>query len=577
MTGRGPDRTVVGMLPRHILPLAVLTAAALAATAPAAHAAGTCKLEAGVLEVHMQDPGRAAHFSVVQDAIVVVLAGTPMTCAGGPATTTNTNTVLYVDDSDYQSTPTPYDGETRVFVADPQTFSPGATREPTGTSEIEFLLELRQGPDSLDIIAPTVPANLVVGSDGANWNGDDDRDLTVGEYAQARLLGGPGDDRISAGGGAGTGAPLSRVDYVQIGGGTGNDRLRGSDKPTPEYITGAEGDDVIDGGEGPDRLSGGPGDDALVGGGGVDRVDYLGTTPVTVDLSRTDPQDTGQGRDSLVGVEDLIGSLVSDTLIGDAGANDLNGYFGDDTLVGGGGSDVLRGDVGSDTASFAAARTAVEVDLSANRAQQGAETDSFESIENAIGSPFADVLTGDAQANRLEGGAGPDTVAAGAGADRVEVRDGARDDVTCGGDADAVTADRRTLEAVGPDCESVDALPEPTSATDEPSVTPVPALSVELTGARSQRLLRQKAVRVQVRCSLACAITARAGAAKRVRTALEPGVARTLKLRLSRRRLAALRRALGAGKRPSLRIEVEARDAAGTRVVRSLRVRAVRK
>jgi hypothetical protein len=105
----------------------------------------------------------------------------------------------------------------------------------------------------------------------------------------------------------------------------------------------------------------------------------------------------------------------------------------------------------------------------------------------------------------------------------------------------------------------------------------VPTLSVTLTGARSQRLLRQKAVRMRVRCSLACTITARAGTAKRVRTALEPGVAKTLRLRLSRRRLAGLRRALAAGKRPSLRIEVEAHDAAGTRVLRTLRVRAVRK
>jgi Ca2+-binding RTX toxin-like protein len=436
---------------------------------------------------------------------------------------------------------------------------------------------MREGVDQVVFSAPSVAANLVVGSDGANWNGDDDRDLTTMGYDVARLFGGAGDDRMSVGGGAATGAPLTQVILGEMRGGAGDDTLRASDGPTLETIHGEEGDDVVAGGEGPDVLVGGPGDDTFVGGGGVDRVEYSGSTvPVTVDLSRTDAQSTGQGRDTLVGgIENVLGSVFSDSLIGDAAPNELRGYFGDDTLVGGGGSDVLRGENGSDTASFTGARAAVELDIAANRARQGAEADTLESIENAIGSSFGDVLTGDAQPNRLEGGAGTDTVVAGAGEDRVEVRDGERDDVTCGADADAVTADRQTLEAVGPDCESIDALPEPTPTTGDPSVTPVPTLSVALTGARSQRLLRQKAARVQVSCSLACAITARAGAAKRVQTALEPGVARKLKLRLSRRQLATLRRALAAGKRPSLRIEIEARDAAGTRVVRTLRVRAV--
>jgi Ca2+-binding RTX toxin-like protein len=553
--------------------------AGAAATAPAAQAAATCKLESGVLEVRTTTPPTGVRFAVVGEAIVVLVNGNQSTCAGGPPTTTNTDAVLFVDDSDYASTPTPHDGDSVVTISDPQAFAPGINAEPTGTSEIEFLLDMREGVDQVVFSAPSVAANLVVGSDGANWNGDDDRDLTTMGYDIARLYGGAGDDHISVGGGAGTGAPLTQVTLGEMRGGAGDDTLRGSDGPTLETISGEEGDDVIAGGEGPDALVGGPGDDTFTGGGGVDRVNYFGSTaPVTVDLSRTDPQSTGQGRDTLAGgIENVFGSVYSDTLIGDAAANELRGHFGDDTLGGGGGSDVLRGEDGSDTASFAGERAAVAVDLPAGRARQGAETDALESIENAIGSPFGDVLTGDAQANRLEGGPGPDTVVAGAGADRVEVRDGERDDVTCGADADTVSADRKSLEAIDPDCESVDVLPEPTPATGDPSVTPVPTLSVALTGARSQRLLRQKAARVQVSCSLACAITARAGAAKRVQTALEPGVARTLKLRLSRRQLATLRRALAAGKRPSLRIQVEARDAAGTRVVRTLRVRAVRR
>jgi hypothetical protein len=218
------------------------------------------------------------------------------------------------------------------------------------------------------------------------------------------------------------------------------------------------------------------------------------------------------------------------------------------------------------------------------------ETDAFESVENAIGSPFGDVLTGDAGANRLEGGPGADTVLAGAGADRVEVRDGERDGVTCGADADSVVSDPQTLEAVGPDCEAVEepaptppeppGTPDPSgtpnpSGTPDPSGTPQPSLSLSVTGARSQRLLRRKAVRVQARCSVACTTTATAlGKARAAKRVLAAGVVSTLELRLRRAQLTALRRALASGKRPVLRIVVEARDAAGNRAARTLRVRA---
>jgi Ca2+-binding RTX toxin-like protein len=258
--------------PRHSLPL-VFTAAALAgaaATAPAAQAAATCKLESGVLEVRMIDPG-FARFAVVGGAIVVLVDGNQSTCAGGPPTTKNTDAVLVVDDSDDVSTPTPHDGFSGVLISDPQSFAPGINVEPTGTSEIEFLLDMREGLDQLVVSAPSVAANLVIGSDGANWNGDDDRDLSTMGYDIVRLYGGAGDDRMSVGGGAGTGAPLTQVILGEMRGGAGDDTLRGSDGPTLETIYGEEGDDVVAGGEGPDVLLGGPGDDTFTGGGGVDR------------------------------------------------------------------------------------------------------------------------------------------------------------------------------------------------------------------------------------------------------------------------------------------------------------------
>jgi Ca2+-binding RTX toxin-like protein len=84
------------------------------------------------------------------------------------------------------------------------------------------------------------------------------------------------------------------------------------------------------------------GDDDLVSGGGgtSDDVSY-GTSPdpVTVDLVAGTA--TGDGTDTLVGIEAIIGSTHDDTLIGDANDNIINGGVGNDTCTGGGGNDTF--------------------------------------------------------------------------------------------------------------------------------------------------------------------------------------------------------------------------------------------
>jgi Ca2+-binding RTX toxin-like protein len=50
--------------------------------------------------------------------------------------------------------------------------------------------------------------------------------------------------------------------------------------------------------------------------------------------------------DTLVGIENLIGSNFSDRLVGDGGANRLDGGTGGDTLDGGAGNDILVGGAG---------------------------------------------------------------------------------------------------------------------------------------------------------------------------------------------------------------------------------------
>ena len=74
--------------------------------------------------------------------------------------------------------------------------------------------------------------------------------------------------------------------------------------------------------------------------GGVQLIHHTGITADLADPSRNTGIATG---DTYDGVENLVGSILGDTLIGDNGNNVLVGGFGNDRLIGGAGADVLNG------------------------------------------------------------------------------------------------------------------------------------------------------------------------------------------------------------------------------------------
>ena len=130
-----------------------------------------------------------------------------------------------------------------------------------------------------------------------------------------------------------------------VGGSTGNLHKGGSGADT---IDGGAGHDTLQGGAGDDLLMGGLGNDSIDGGAGIDTVSYADNTQwVMIDLSLTSQQYTGvAGRDTLVNIENVIGSDYRDTIKGDAGNNFINGGRDRDWITGGGGADTLVG--GSD-------------------------------------------------------------------------------------------------------------------------------------------------------------------------------------------------------------------------------------
>src|SRR6266545_5096347 len=191
----------------------------------------------------------------------------------------------------------------------------------------------------------------------------------------------------------------------------------------------AEGKDKLSGAGGfRDILVGGPGGDALNGGAGIsDFAFYFGAPgPMTVDL--TAGTATGDGSDTLTGVEGIGGSGFDDVLTGNAASNFLFGDAGNDTLAGGDGDndglwggdgdDALDGGSGEDFVSFVFTQFGVTANLTTGTAT-GEGSDTLANIEDIVGTKHHDTLTGDAGPNvflplvgndGIDGSGGTDTV-----------------------------------------------------------------------------------------------------------------------------------------------------------------------
>jgi Ca2+-binding RTX toxin-like protein len=207
----------------------------------------------------------------------------------------------------------------------------------------------------------------------------------------------------------------------------GNDRLSGNGGN--DRLDGGAGDDLLDGGAGNDTLVGGAGNDTLDGGTANDTATYAGAVAgVTVSLAIAGAQNTiGAGTDTLLSVENLVGSSFDDHLTGNSGDNRLEGSAGNDVLsgaagndlmIGGIGADRLDGGLGNDTADYSSSASSVSINLVAGKQAGGdANGDALISIENVTGSSFGDRLIGDQYANVIDGGAGDDVINGGGGAD----------------------------------------------------------------------------------------------------------------------------------------------------------------
>jgi Ca2+-binding RTX toxin-like protein len=224
---------------------------------------------------------------------------------------------------------------------------------------------------------------------------------------------------------------LHRIDDIY--GSRFDDSLRGS--VVSNYLYGWRGNDTIAAlGSRPgifnaDFLEGGPGNDALDGGQAYDVADHSsGKKGVDVDLAAGTA--SGQGHDTLEGIEGVDGTRAADTLTGDDGNNAFEAYGGNDSVSGAGGRDIVE---------YFSARRGVTVNLNLGTST-GTGSDTLNTVEDVYGSYHNDALRGDGGPNRIWALPGNDAIFGLAGADILQGNFG-NDRVDGGADNDACAAE----------------------------------------------------------------------------------------------------------------------------------------
>lgn len=214
-------------------------------------------------------------------------------------------------------------------------------------------------------------------------------------------------------------------------GGSGADQIDGGEGA--DILIGGRGADLLKGREGFDTLWGREGDDAIDGGeeadGGTDfdTVTYEDSpVAVFVDLEAGvgRPSDagaiSGQGNDSILATEFVVGSDLGDDLYGDEQINRFQAGDGDDLMSGRGAIDSLHGGRGHDIARYTEMTSAVNVNLSRQSARDASgPLDAYGGIEGAYGGQGADRFVGNDRDNEFAGFRGADVFHPKAGNDVV--------------------------------------------------------------------------------------------------------------------------------------------------------------
>ncbi len=299
----------------------------------------------------------------------------------------------------------------------------------TGGAGIDTLVSIENvfGTNFTDILTGNSASNVLSGLAGNDQlSGGGGNDTLNGGSGNDLLNGGTGSDTASySSATAGVTVNLNTQSIAQNTVGAGSDTL-----VSIENLSGSRFNDVLLGNAGNNVLAGRDGNDLLNGGAGIDTADYsTATAGVTVNLEQVGSKSTGgAGVDTLVSIENLIGSNFNDTLYGTGLLNNtFNGGAGNDAITGdvcdnsifngGTGNDkliisdfmnntTLNGEDGDD---ILGARTGLDATLNG-----GAGNDMLGASEATVtlnGGAGDDMIRiGNASGSTLNGGAGADTL-----------------------------------------------------------------------------------------------------------------------------------------------------------------------
>ncbi|MDY0328392.1 MAG: hypothetical protein RBR07_09105, partial [Arcobacteraceae bacterium] len=210
-------------------------------------------------------------------------------------------------------------------------------------------------------------------------------------------------------------------------GGAGDDTIIGdsnnntlSGSAGADTIKGVSGSNSLYGGADNDMIYSGTGNDYIDGGTGTNTVNYSeAIAAVTVDLGLATIQNIGggMGNDTLVDIQNVIGSNFDDIFKSNLSVNNHfdgfgNGVAGNTVDY----SEITVDDVDEDF---------VRIDLSADTGTifiDGSQSaiDGYTLIHNITGTDGNDTIIGDELSNTLRGGAGNDTLGGGAGNDYLD-------------------------------------------------------------------------------------------------------------------------------------------------------------
>jgi len=346
-----------------------------------------------------------------------------------------------------------------------------------GLSEAITVITVTGASDGSSGEGDNVNVENVTGSDGTDtisdgsggaaeanvFDGGDGNDTLVGGQGADTLNDGPGDDEVSGGDGNDTLAGGEGSDTLAGDGGVdtltfasrstaitaslatqgviGTDTSDDDTLSTLEHLVGGTGNDTLTGDDNVNTISGGSGDDTInLRAGGSDAADggANGANGDTLDYSDRSTgilinlNGSSAGGQTSTGFENANGTQGDDVITGDAGANRFEGRGGDDDFDGRAGNDIFLGgetleDGVGDKATYQTSTggLGVTATLGGTGGITGSgEADQLLELEMLVGSDDGpDILTGDANTNRLDGADGNDTIDGGSASGAADASD----------------------------------------------------------------------------------------------------------------------------------------------------------